>query len=53
MLLLARVAEKWHCRPSQLLRSHVAEFQIDLACALLAWQEDEREAEHMRERFGK
>lgn len=44
MLLLARLAEKWHCRPSKLLKATVSDFQIDLACALLAWQDDEREA---------
>ena len=53
MLLLARLAEKWHCRPSELLKDWVSDFQIDLACALLSWQDGEREAELLREHLGK
>jgi hypothetical protein len=38
LLLLARVAEQWHCRPSQLLQASTDEFQIDLACAAILWR---------------
>jgi hypothetical protein len=44
LLLLARVAETWRCRPSELLgltasqRNQTPALQMDLACAVALWQ---------------
>jgi len=38
LLLLARVAEKWNCRPSDLLNSSMWDFQIDVAAAVAIWK---------------
>lgn len=48
LLTLARVAEEFHCRPSDLLRSEITDFQIDVAAAVALWkkrkaQQDEEE----------
>lgn len=37
LLLLAQTAKTWKCRPSQILRSSISDFQIDLACAEKLW----------------
>jgi hypothetical protein len=45
LLLLAQVASRWKCRPSELLRSQTVDWQIDLAgaVALTRWEESEME----------
>lgn len=37
LLVLAQTAKTWKCRPSQLLRGSIYDFQIDLACAEKLW----------------
>jgi len=38
LLLLAQVAETWHCRPSDLLWGRATHFQLDCAAAAALWQ---------------
>lgn len=45
MLLLARLAKQWHCRPSELLNSSSLDFQIDVAAAVALWETREEDAE--------
>ena len=43
LLLLARVAETWSCRPSDLIEARgTTGLQIDLAAAMVLWRERER-----------
>jgi hypothetical protein len=38
ILLLAQVAETFHCPPSQLLRGTTTDLQIDIAAAAALWR---------------
>lgn len=48
LLLLARLAEQWHCQPSALLQSSISNFQIDLAAALVLWRWQQEQIEQAR-----
>jgi hypothetical protein len=48
LLLLAQLAEQWHCRPSEMLKSQISDFQIDLACALMLWEQRAKEIEALK-----
>ncbi len=45
LLLLARVAETFHCPPSRLLRQAVMDLQIDIAAAAALWRWQEEQVE--------
>lgn len=38
LLILARLAQQWHCRPSELIKSDIVDFQIDVAAAIALWK---------------
>jgi len=38
LLILAEAAALFHCRPSEMLRGRVEDFQLDLTCAQQIWK---------------
>jgi hypothetical protein len=50
-LLLAQMAETWHCRPSEMLNltGTMAAFQFDLAAAVALWRWKEKQVTGDRE----